>query len=211
MAECAKGEARIDFAFRAEWIHGFSAETPRRRPRKRRVSFGFRCHAATTERRPGELGEAVMTYRYSPPPRCHGGHGRKPVTLSQLGLYLLACLAMTVLATMVPRSASATGKVRPCGTVRIDYRPTPSEHYTQMYISAPRSVRCRVARRLMQRYRDGGGGGPLTCRGSGAVCVYPDGWTCDAATPGQWPIIQECLRHEARIFGKVKSRIRGPR
>ena len=100
---------------------------------------------------------------------------------------------------------------RPCGSMPINYRPTPSEHYTRMYISATRSVSCGKARRLMRRYWDGDGKGALHCSGSSVVCEYPDGWTCDSVTPGQWPVVEECLRRHTLVVGKVRSRIKGPR
>jgi hypothetical protein len=34
--------------------------------------------------------------------------------------------------------------------------------------------------------------------GSSCYRTYGDGWTCDAVTPGQWPVIQECYRGRAR-------------
>jgi len=89
----------------------------------------------------------------------------------------------------------------------IDYTPVPGEHYRRMYIKAPHSVRCPPARAIMRRYRDDNG----PCVGSGCFRDYPGGWTCNAATPGQWPVIQECRRERVRVFGSVKSKFKGPR
>jgi hypothetical protein len=124
------------------------------------------------------------------------------------GMFAVVMLVGIVMpATVTARS----GAGRSCGAIRINYSPTPGEHYTKMYISAPRSISCPKARGLMRRYRDGDGRGALRCGGSSVVCVYPDKWTCDAVTPGQWPVIQECYRHRNRIVGRVKSKIKGPR
>jgi hypothetical protein len=51
-------------------------------------------------------------------------------------------------------SAARAHAARVCGSIRINYRPTPSEHYRRMYIGAPRSVACATALRVMRRYRD---------------------------------------------------------
>ena len=60
---------------------------------------------------------------------------------------------------------------RACGTVPIDYRPTKSEHYTEMYVSAPSSLSCSTARILMRRYlRD-----ERPCSDSSCNRSYPDG------------------------------------
>jgi len=102
--------------------------------------------------------------------------------------------------------AQGSGK-RACGTLAINYRPTPSEHYTKMYISASASISCRAARSVMRRYRDDNG----PCTGSSCYRSYPNSWTCDSVTPGVWPVIQECFRHRVRVVGWVRSRIKGPR
>lgn len=104
-------------------------------------------------------------------------------------------------------AARLSSSIRPCGSLAIDYTPVPGEHYSRMYIKAPHSVRCPRARAIMRRYRDDHG----PCVGSGCFRDYPGGWTCNAATPGQWPLIQECRRERLRVFGWVKSTIKGPR
>jgi hypothetical protein len=96
---------------------------------------------------------------------------------------------------------------RPCGSVAIDYTPVPGEHYSRMYIKAPWSIRCARARAVMRRYHDDHG----PCSGSSCYRSYADGWGCSSVTPGQWPVIQECLRGRLRVLGYVKSKIKGPR
>jgi len=49
------------------------------------------------------------------------------------------------------------------------------------------------------------------CQGSGCFRSYPGDWLCNAATPGQWPLIQECRRQRMWVSGFVKSKIKGPR
>jgi len=60
----------------------------------------------------------------------------------------------------------------------------------------------------MRRYHDDQ---RTPCGGSSCYRTYGDGWTCDAVTPGQWPVIQECYRGRARVVGRVHSLIKGPR
>lgn len=124
---------------------------------------------------------------------------------------LLLVAAVTGFSENASYAVTSASGTRPCGSIPIDYRPTPSEHYTKMYISAPRQLSCTKARQLMRRYRDGDGKGAISCGGSSVVCRYPDGWTCDSVTPGKWPEIQECLRRDVRIVGRVRSKIKGPR
>lgn len=106
-----------------------------------------------------------------------------------------------------PLVASSHNSSRACGSLAIDYTPVAGEHYSRMYVKAPHSIRCSRARAIMRRYRNDHG----PCEGSGCFRDYPGGWLCNAATPGQWSVIQECRRHRLRVIGYVKSKIEGPR
>jgi hypothetical protein len=123
-----------------------------------------------------------------------------------LGLMLTTVAAVTLCAAGASHAAPG-GKTRTCRSITIDYRPTPMEHYRKMYISAPQIVSCRNARTVMARYRRDNS----PCTGSSCFRTYGDGWRCDSVTPGDWPVIQECLRRGARIVGRVNSQIKGPR
>jgi hypothetical protein len=120
-----------------------------------------------------------------------------------LMLFGLAALAFVGGGSADARQSSR----RACGSIRIDYRPTPSEHYKRMYVSAPRRIRCSHARQVMRRYWHD----PGPCSGSSCFRWYRDGWQCDSATPGDWPVIAECLKGGSRLLGRVHSSVTGPR
>jgi hypothetical protein len=96
---------------------------------------------------------------------------------------------------------------KPCGSLRINYSPLPGEHYSRMYVRAPLSVACGKARSLLRRYQHHHSG----CDDSGCTLSYPDGWTCHAPSPGDWPWIMACERDGAKVDAYVKSKIKGPR
>lgn len=96
---------------------------------------------------------------------------------------------------------------RRCGAIGIDFTPTPGEHYRRMYLRATSSLRCGRARKVMRRYQND----ESPCSGSSCVRSYPDGWRCNASTPGRWPVIQICVHRNRFVFGFVKSKIKGPR
>lgn len=109
--------------------------------------------------------------------------------------------------TYTPPSSGLAPR-RLCGSIALDYSPTPEEHYSRMFVRASRGLRCARARTVMRRYRDGVG---EPCDGSSCFISYSDGWTCNARTPGDWPLIQECRKHRIRVLGFVHSSIVGPR
>ncbi len=95
----------------------------------------------------------------------------------------------------------------PCGSLPIDYSPTPEEHYGMEYLTAPLTVSCATAKHLILRYEHHRYG----CQGSSCSKTYQDGWTCQAATPGEWPTILACEKGGAQVSAQVRSKIKGPR
>jgi len=96
---------------------------------------------------------------------------------------------------------------KPCGSLRISYSPLPGEHYSRMYVRAPLSVNCGRARSVLRHYQNHHSG----CNDSGCTVSYPDGWTCHAPSPGDWPWIMVCEKGGAKVEAYVKSKIKGPR
>jgi hypothetical protein len=99
------------------------------------------------------------------------------------------------------------GSSTPCGSLPIDYSPLPGEHYSRMYLRAPLSVTCGKAKSLLRRYQHH----PSACTDSGCTVSYPDGWTCHAPSPGDWPWIMACEKGNATVEAHVKSKIKGAR
>jgi hypothetical protein len=137
---------------------------------------------------------------------------RRAGAASAAAVISLRCLPVVAVCVMLIAGSAAAkaprSAARSCGSVHIDYRPTPQEHYTRMYLTAPPTVACSTARRVMRRYLHAD---TRACQGSSCYLSFRDGWTCDAGTPGGWPVIQECVRNGRRVEGHVHSKIKGPR
>jgi hypothetical protein len=129
---------------------------------------------------------------------------RRLSAIGTLGLALCAYLGVQANASPPPPHVASTKR---CGSLPLDYSPTPEEHYNRMYVRATRSVNCATAKRVILRYQHHHGG----CLGSSCFRSYPDGWRCDASTPGGWPVIMECVKGEDRVRAHVRSSIKGPR